>query len=524
MSVDTHNQMHPAYLIDGKPVLGSYVLETAELLQRAHDVGFNVLLGGHEDLDPGTERGCLCKDLGINVIHHVTKFLYHGVELADDISADQTEIPLRYRHSRPDMGSNVIALDEEEIRYERMTDTGLEGCERGANGTAQSVHSGGIILFWPEECAREIVAVRDSPNLYGWYVLDDSPGDARSALRAMYRTIKEHDPDDSHPVCAGFGDAGAVQNFGPGVCDVMVVYWYPVEPNRYMRESTSEEVQWILAEARDRVPGIPFMGIYQAFDGTSSGTGQGVPNAVQLREQIEDFVREGASGLIAFLGSHPSMPGWADFPELEQAIQLAHDEIHQTGGLSVRAETEDMARRRVQPQGYWEKPEFVPGYVPAWRVIAPFAANQHERVNAMFPPDEEIDFDAVYEGTHGPVRWRTWETTGGVMGLCGIYHKDPHQTSYAVSDVSNPTERKAIMRVSTDNDSIVWINGVEVYRFEEEEGVQRDKYGVEVTLPAGEVRILVKCHNRTGGWAFFLRFTELGGSPLDGLTFDPVNR
>ena len=521
MKQGTHAPIHPAFLIDGKPVLGSYGVGTLELLEKAHDIGMNVVMGGHKELNPETPEGQFCLEHGIKVMHHMTRFVYHGVCLGDEITPDQTEIPLLCRQGPSIPDSNVIVLDDEMIRYEEMKDGQLVGCERGWNGTEPATHREGMILFWPEECVPEVERWKDSPNLYGWYVLDDSPGDAQSALRGMYRCIRKHDTDMSHPVCAGFGDAGSVVNFGPEVCDVMVVYWYPVEPNRYMRESTSEEVQWILARARQIVPGVPFMGIYQAFDGTEAGTGQGRPTGEQVREQLEDFVRQGASGIIAFLGHHTTLPGWADMSDVGETVKNAHKEILDTGGLIVRPENEKMAERRTQPKGFWETPSSVPGYVPAWRIAAPFSVPEGQRLSATFGPDDGIDLDAVYEGADGPVRWRTWGTTGGVMGLSNLFAQRPDATAYAVCDVTSPAEQRVLMRVSTDNDSIVRINDEEVFRLDIEEGVERDKYSVEVTLPEGRSRVFIKCHNRTGGWGFFLRFTNLDGSPLDGLTFDP---
>ena len=61
-----------------------------------------------------------------------------------------------------------------------MTDTELLNCRRGSDGTKPASHREGVILFWPEACAAEVARVKNSPNLYGYYVLDDSPGDAVS--------------------------------------------------------------------------------------------------------------------------------------------------------------------------------------------------------------------------------------------------------------------------------------------------------------------------------------------------------
>jgi hypothetical protein len=78
------------------------------------------------------------------------------------------------------------------------------------------------------------------------------------------------------------------------------------------------------------------------------------------------------------------------------------------------------------------------------------------------------------------------------------------------------------MRYGCDDDSIVWFNGNEIWRFEGGRGVEPDSDIVPVTLPAGETRILVKVYNRVNQWGIFMRFTKLDGKPLEGLAFEPA--
>jgi hypothetical protein len=501
----------------GKPILGTYNADRMEDLERVRDIGMNVILSGHRELDPATPEGAFCRDNGIKVLPHVTAHVYHGVTLREPISPDQTTIPFRHRGGLPQHGSTLIQLDDELIRYGSMTDSALLDCERGVDGTKAAPHHENMILFWPEPCREEVLAIKDSPNLFGYYVLDDSPGDAYSALRGVYRTIKELDPDK--PVCAGFGDAGSIANFGPGVCDILFTYWYPVSTNSYDRQRTALEVQLMLAEARKRVPGIPFVGIYQAFDGRPAQTGQGVPTAEQIREQLEDFVREGASGLVAYTCHHELIPGWADIPALGNTIAAAHQEIATAGGMRVRPEPGAMAEKRLQPQGFWEYPASLPGYVPAWHVAAPFEAP--EGLDTALPPDKEIDLAALYTVQSGLAGWRVRETTSGVLGLSHRFGTEKGVVAYAVCDITSPVNQAVQMRLSTDDDASVSLNGEEVYRFNGSRGIELDQDTVPVTLPEGPSRIVVKIHNRAGIWGFFLRFTYPDGRPLDNITFLP---
>lgn len=512
-------RLHPIpWKIDGKPPLGTYGAERLEDLERVREIGMNLVLGGHRELDPSTPEGAFCLEHGIKVLPHVTSHVYHGVTLREPIDAEQTTIPLHYARSKHDTASNIVQLDDEHIRYEAMTDEGLVGCERGYGGTVAAAHREGMILFWPEECRAEIESMKDAPSLYGYYVLDDSPGDARSALRAMYSVIKEVDPEK--PVCAGFGDTGSMANFGPGVCDIMMIYWYPVSSRQYHREQTATMVQHMLAEARERVPGISFMGIYQAFDGRPSKTGQGVPTPEQLREQLEDFAREGASGLVAFAGHYTKLPGWVDLAPLGEVVEDAIAEIAEHGGTRVRPETESMARDRIQPPGFWEHPEPLVGRVPAWYVLGPFEVDEAAGWDAALPPDEVIDLNAVYPVRHGTAGWRVRETTSGFLGLSHIFGGDP-SVAYTYCEIECDAPREVQMRIGSDDDAWVRVNGKGVYRFDGSRGLEADTEIVPVALPAGRSTVLVKCANRGGIWGVFMRFTDADGKPAEGLVFSP---
>ncbi len=512
-------RMDLPYSVDGKPILGTYVADKPEELALVKDVGMNVVLGGEHELDPASPTGKYCRENGIKVMHHLTQHLYGKPRLGDAITADATTIPLLGpAGNTPESG--VVQIEDERIRYAERTATELRGCRRGCDGTKPAAHHAGIILFFPEACAAEIKRVKDSPNLWGYYVLDDSPGDALSALRAMYKTIREIDPDPKrHPVCAGFGSAGSLCNFGPGVCDIMLIYWYPVSDGGYHRRMTSHEVQWMLGAARARVPGVPFIGVYQTFNGGNKR--QAVPTAAQLREQLEDFVREGACGLVAFL----CRGGWADHKHLRDVIHDAHREILSTGGLRVAPEPEAMRRARVQPTGNWKTPRQIPGVVPAWHVIGPFDDTDGKILGAVFPPEKKIDLKGVYSGKLGKVRWIPRLSHGGVVGLGELVGSHlTNAADYALCTVTSPRQQNVQMRIGSDNDAIVWLNGKEIWRYEGARGIARDDDIVDIALPAGPSQILFKCYNRGGMWALFMRFTDRNGQPLEGLQFSPSGK
>ena len=142
-----------------------------------------------------------------------------------------------------------------------------------------------------------------------------------------------------------------------------------------------------------------------------------------------------------------------------------------------------------------------------------------------FPPEKEIDLKGAYRGKDGMVRWVPRLSHGGVVGLGELV--GPHATNvaaYAHCTVTSDRQQSVQMRIGSDDDVVVWLNDREIWRYEGSRGIVRDDDIVDVVLPSGPSRILVKCYNRAGMWAFFMRFTDREGQPLDGLKFSPVGR
>jgi len=240
---------------------------------------------------------------------------------------------------------------------------------------------------------------------------------------------------------------------------------------------------------------------------------------------MEDFVREGACGLIAYTARlRPPFNGWDRSDSVQAAMHAAHEEIRSTGRLRVPPQPQQMARDRIQPRGFWASPREIPGLVPAWYIIGPFDDPQRARLGAMHAPDSVRDLDATYRGTRGAVRWLLRRSQAGYVGLSALYGGDRSvvdAVAYAACTVVSPAEQDVQMRFGSDDDAAVSIDGREVWRHEGERGVRRDEDVVPVHLRAGQTRVLAKVANRSGQWGFFVRFTDSDGRPLDGLTFLP---
>jgi len=515
-------QLHLTYPIDGRPVLGTYGRTDLEGLVLAQAAGMNLVFGGEELLDVSTERGRFCREHGIKVMHPLTHHVYGRPSLSDDVDERQAELPIHAGTPLP--GPGLVQVEQELVRYREAAPDRLLGCTRGAEGTDPAAHRAGITLFWPEPLAREVAELRDSPNLYGYYVLDDSPGNVLWALRGMYRIIKHLDP--GRPVCGGYSGTTTLHNFAPDAVDMLMLYHYPVLKTGYERAMTSRDTQWMLTAARRQAPGVPFLGIYQAFWGGEWNKQQPLTPS-ELREQMEDFVREGASGLIAFYTSPPDVRylGWNVDEGMARTITEVNQEIRSTGGLALPPEPEALARLRFQPAGHWQHPQPVPGLIPAWWVLAPFADQEGKGLEAVFPPERQLDLAASYQGKGRTIRWLEQRAVAGAVGLVELYGNVGYLAAcvaYATCTVTSPRAQPVQLRFSSDDDALVWLNGRQVWRHDGPRGVHWDSDLIPLDLPAGESRLLVKVYNRVEQWGLFARFTDPQGRPLEGLSFSPA--
>jgi len=95
-------------------------------------------------------------------------------------------------------------------------------------------------------------------------------------------------------------------------------------------------------------------------------------------------------------------------------------------------------------------------------------------------------------------------------------------TAYLTCTVTSPREQEVVLRVGSDDDAILWINGREVWRHDGERGILRDQDTARATLAKGRNVFLMKLYNRRDMWGASLRITDEGGRAIDGVTISPT--
>ncbi|HUG90601.1 MAG TPA: hypothetical protein VML55_07200 [Planctomycetaceae bacterium] len=163
------------------------------------------------------------------------------------------------------------------------------------------------------------------------------------------------------------------------------------------------------------------------------------------------------------------------------------------------------------------------GFITEWQVIGPFDHRGGIGLDAVYPPEREIDFGAEYDGQLGRVRWQPISTGHeyGIVDIAKQLENYKGSCMYLAAEFHSPERRNVQVRLGTPNSWKLWLNGRFLFGREEyHRGMKLDQYPVEVELQAGRNVILFKiCQNEQDeDWAqryeFQLRVCDPSGAAV----------
>lgn len=347
----------PRVAVNGEPVCGSFAFTwLPQELRQTQATGINLVYcydkgPSTQLLDPETELGGIALEGNTKVMANFLRYA-HGAWLTGDVRATGTELPIAGAGALPEAG--ILWIEDEAVAYSARDGTGVQGAERGAQGTTAAAHAVGTYLLEEGTLRDELDRWKASPNLWGFWVLDDKKGNHLPALRNLYRLIRKYDVDEdgrpyNHVVVAGFANVDSLTNFGADVCDAAGVYIYPSRRGTYHMNEPASVLQEMMPTIRERGPDTAIIGIYQAFYGPRW---EPKPTPLQVRQQVHDFLRWGASGVMAY--SWRMIEGYntlRNLPELREEVGRIAKDLRE-GRLSVdRTPPEDGPRPEVQIVG-----------------------------------------------------------------------------------------------------------------------------------------------------------------------------
>jgi hypothetical protein len=146
------------------------------------------------------------------------------------------------------------------------------------------------------------------------------------------------------------------------------------------------------------------------------------------------------------------------------------------------------------------------GFIRSWHLVAPFDNSKLNGYSTVYPPEKGIDLKAVYQGKGTEARWapHTTDDLHGIVNLNTALAKHKGAVAYAYAVVESETERTVEVRVGSDTAVKIFLNGQELFGYEEyHHGTRVDQYTAKGQLKKGRNEILLKvCQNeQTEDWA-----------------------
>ena len=328
--------------VNGEPPLGAFGVDTVEHIHECAKLGMNLVYTYKADF--GKRQLDLNDPAGKAVAEHRMKVMYilasrfTRVRLAKDIAPGDTTIPVIGMESKsmeafPESGA--LNIEGEKIAYAARTMDAFTGCKRGVEGTKPAAHGARLLLCNSEKLKEEILAVKDSPNLWGFWQVDDARPNEGDSLREMARVIRQYDrradgTPYNHVIVMGVGGMVAMGNFSPGCCDALGIYLYPYRKGK-LDQGTRRQLGYIAARAKSLQPDIGLIGVYQAFAEETSQSWKDMPKPEEVREDILAYMQCGAVGAMGFI-YHWQRPkgkpfGFSAWPEVCAAVAKVYDEI-----------------------------------------------------------------------------------------------------------------------------------------------------------------------------------------------------
>lgn len=207
--------------------------------------------------------------------------------------------------------------------------------------------------------------------------------------------------------------------------------------------------------------------------------------------------------------------------QLSDAIAAYEDALRlEPDSLAAHLELARIYRKRndeKRASQHFEATGFLPQ--DAWRIVGPFTNPDGAGCEARYPPERELDFLKQYDGAGGTVKWfkPKLEQASGFVDLASVLKPNEWTVAYALTRLRSPVARNVQLRIGSDDEVKVWLNGDVVLSHNVPRYAAVDQDIVYATLKSGTNEILVKVCNHTGSWGFYLRVMDATGRSLDDL-------
>ncbi len=145
-----------------------------------------------------------------------------------------------------------------------------------------------------------------------------------------------------------------------------------------------------------------------------------------------------------------------------------------------------------------------------WHVLGMFKANERPPLR----PGQPIDVRKPVVLPDGKrIEWKSAAPVDehGRVDLTRYYRDSNGRSAFGYAELPSASGRPARMVFGSDDTLIVWLNGKQVFKHDGDRGYTPEEDSADVTLVKGVNRIVVRCGNSSGPWAFSVGVTAQTG-------------
>jgi putative membrane-bound dehydrogenase-like protein len=241
--------------------------------------------------------------------------------------------------------------------------------------------------------------------------------------------------------------------------------------------------------------------------------------ALRVRDAVPALIEAAGSGDTRFEASQAlaAMPDLRALPIFLHSLADRSPELRRSSAVAIsriRDEAvpvlERLAVRKELPSA--ALPELRRIYssvrpIMNWHVLGPLPI----KTDAPFTLGEAVDLKTTYPGYEAePIAWKPAHAKDekGEVDLGEVFKNGVNVAAYAYAEVESPLVRRAQLAVGSDDTLTVWVNGEQVYDFQDRRSFDPETAHASAPLVKGKNRVVVKCGNIGGAWQFSVAMTS----------------
>jgi HEAT repeat protein len=228
-----------------------------------------------------------------------------------------------------------------------------------------------------------------------------------------------------------------------------------------------------------------------------------MPHPEALNMAVQSLQNSGLrkEALVAIMGIAPS-------------IAVSHTDAVVSALKKARSAARD-EKTKKKIDGYLAHAGQSVDFITSWKVSGPYkkAKTRGNKIHAIEFAPEKADNNARWSVL--PVAYDAKAL--GHLNLNIAPYAGTHRTAYLKTSVYSPQAQKLVLATGSDDSIKVWLNGRQVFSFDEDRSAVIDTDNTEVKLNKGWNSLTLKVTNLAVGWGAYARFKT-----LDGKTYVPL--